>query len=248
MSTVSNWRGPNIIKDDLVLYVNANSPNSIYPDTSISTWKDISGYGYNGTMFNSPTFDSLSGSSFTFDGANEYVDFGNTLPINGSSTVTISMWLYVTTNTLKLIFSRYDTSSITRLAEYVGLVNGVTGMTPRIFVGTTTNNIYWTANSEVFSLNSWNNLVFTVNNPSLDVKCYVNGVSTSLTSTTLGVPPTTFNTTLSTRYWKLASSIGATGTPSYFDFKISDLLVYNKTLSSTEVLQNYNSTKSRFGL
>ena len=76
----------------------------------------------------------------------------------------------------------------------------------------------------------------------------MNGVSTSLTSTTLGVPPTTFNTTLSTRYWKLASSIGATGTPSYFDFKISDLLVYNKTLSSTEVLQNYNSTKSRFGL
>lgn len=248
MSTVSNWRGPNIIKDDLVLYVNANSPNSIYPNTSVSTWKDISGYGYNGTIFNTPSFDSLSGSSFTFDGTNEYVDFGTVLPINGSSTVTISMWVYVTTNTLKLIFSRYNTSAITRLADYVGLINGTTGMSPRIYIGTTTNYTYWTTTTEAVSLNTWTNLVFTINGASTDVKCYVNGVNTTLSSISGGTPPNGFDIERSDRRWKIASAIGGSGSPSYYDFKMSDLLVYNKTLSSTEVTQNYNSTKSRFGL
>jgi hypothetical protein len=35
---------------------------------------------------------------------------------------------------------------------------------------------------------------------------------------------------------------------SYFDGKIAKASVYNRALSTQEVLQNYNATKTRFGL
>jgi len=34
----------------------------------------------------------------------------------------------------------------------------------------------------------------------------------------------------------------------YFNGKISNIQVYNRALSAAEVLQNYNASKSRFGL
>ena len=248
MSTVSNWRGPNYVNDQLVLYVSAGSPNSYYNrPTDPTTWKDISRNTNNGTLYNTPTYDSANGGVLIFDGTNEYTDFGTVLPINGSSTVSISMWIYVTTNTLKLIFSRYNTSDVTRLADYVGLVNGTTGMTPRMYIGTTTNYTFWTATSEAVSLNTWTNLTFTMNGASTDVNCYVNGANIAVTSTTAGSSPSRFDTEKLDRRWKIASAIGAGGTPSYYGLKMGDLLIYNKTLTAAEVLQNYNASKTRFG-
>ena len=57
MSTVGNWRGPSIVKDGLVLYLDAGSPNSYFNKTS-TTWKDMSGSASNGTLINGPTYDS----------------------------------------------------------------------------------------------------------------------------------------------------------------------------------------------
>ncbi len=247
MSTVGNWRGPGYVKDSLVLYVSPGSPNSYYPLIPTDILKDISRTGYDGTMYNTPTYENTNGGIFTFDGTNEYVDFGTVLPINGSSTVTISMWVYVTTNTLKLMFTRYNTSAVTRLADYIGLVAGTTGMTPRMYIGTTTSYTFWTATTEAVSLNTWTNLVFTMNGASTDVKCYVNGVNTAVTSTTAGTPPNGFDTAKLDRQWKLASAIGAGGATSYYNFQMGDLLIYNKTLTAAEVLQNYHASKTRFG-
>jgi hypothetical protein len=45
-------------------------------------------------------------------------------------------------------------------------------------------------------------------------------------------------------------SIGAVGGNTTYNFNgnISQTLIYNRALSSQEVLQNYNATKSRYGL
>jgi hypothetical protein len=42
MSFNSGWRGPNIVKDGIVLYLDPGSPNSYYG--SGNTWKDIRVY------------------------------------------------------------------------------------------------------------------------------------------------------------------------------------------------------------
>ena len=236
---------PKIVTDGLVLCVDAANTKS-YPLSGIY-WNDLSLSNNDGELKNSPSFSSSNNGFFSFDGVGDYVDFGNYLKINGSSAVSFSTWLYVSTNSLKLIFTRYNTSSNTRIADYIGVFPGSSNMIPGIYIGTTSDYIYWSSTTESFILNKWNHLVFTIDNPSTNVKCYVNGVEVSLTSIQSGTPPTSFNSTISNRYWKIGSSIPLSGIASYYDFNISNLLIYNKKLTSTEVLQIFNSTKSRFG-
>jgi hypothetical protein len=47
-----------------------------------------------------------------------------------------------------------------------------------------------------------------------------------------------------------APSISVIGTSfgSYFTGKISSFRIYNRSLTNTEIQQNYNATKSKFGL
>jgi hypothetical protein len=62
-----NWKGPRIVKENLILYLNASSPNSY---VSGDTWKDISGNSYNGDIVNGVFY---NGDSFTFDGIDDYL-------------------------------------------------------------------------------------------------------------------------------------------------------------------------------
>ena len=71
------WRGPNIVKDGLVLYLDAGSPNSYPLINSSTTWKDISGNANNSSLVNTPTFSTTVGGAFTFNGTNQYIDCGN---------------------------------------------------------------------------------------------------------------------------------------------------------------------------
>ena len=68
MSTRYN---PSIVRDNLVLYLDAANTKS-YPGSG-TTWKDISGKGNNGTLTNGPTFDSNNLGSIDFDGVNDHV-------------------------------------------------------------------------------------------------------------------------------------------------------------------------------
>jgi hypothetical protein len=71
---------PTIITSGLTIYVAAFDTTS-YPGTG-STWTSLStGTTYNGTLFNSPTFNSTAPKSFSFDGVDEYCDFGRWLVV-----------------------------------------------------------------------------------------------------------------------------------------------------------------------
>jgi hypothetical protein len=67
---------------------------------------------------------------------------------------------------------------------------------------------------------------------------YINGVlrSTISISSMIGVPNS-----------YMIGKLGFTNTY-YLSGSVSQVQIYNRALSSTEVLQNYNATKSRFGL
>lgn len=68
MSFHFKWKGPRIVKENLVLYLNASSPNSYI---SGDTWKDISGNSYNGDVVNGVVYNDEG--SFTFDGVDDYL-------------------------------------------------------------------------------------------------------------------------------------------------------------------------------
>ena len=87
---------------------------------------------------------------------------------------------------------------------------------------------------------AWNHYVATYNSSVQSRYRYFNGNLLS-PSQNSGVTSTSAN-----RFF-----IGAfnEGTPhSYFQGKIALVRVYNRELSSTEILQNYNATKGRYGL
>jgi hypothetical protein len=223
MSTVDGgWRGPNIVKDGLVLYLDAGSPNSYYGGTG-TVWKDMSGNGNNGTLTNGPTFNSANGGSIVFDGVDDYVNCGTSTSLNEPKT--IEVWLYVTSQKTGMILSR-------------GIANYEVYTFTDGFVYT-----YWgnrfntTINNPPITLNLWNQFCFTISGVTETV--YKNGDL---------IGPRTLNATPS--YTNTGDvNIGRRNNGSqYLNGRVSIIKLYNRELSSTEVLQNFNATRARFGI
>ena len=241
MGFQNGWRGPNIVSDGLVLYLDAGSPNSYRPDFG-TTWKDMSGNNYSGSLINGPAFSSTNGGSIVFDGVDDYGSIINTSNFQ-SQNLSISIWVNPssTTNAISDLFD-YDHAS-TPLQGWVIQSEDAT-----------TNNSYYFAyyNGSVFQpvgigagagvrlTNSiWQNITYTKNGTS--VIGYLNGIQS--------VNFTGANSTISyqsNRNSRIGGCIGVSGRS--FKGNMSNILIYNKALTSQEVLQNYNAQKSRFGL
>lgn len=227
MSTTGNWRGPNIVKDGLVLYIDPSSPNSYYPKNN-TIIKDISGYGKNGTLTNGPTYDSANGGSILFDGTNDYV------AISGSITLTEATFL--------IWIKRIGIQAYAGILHSRGGGGSTTGVN---FISNTYLGYHWNDAANTYNWNSgllipeaWCMVALSCN-PTAAVG-YL-GTSSGFYSSTNSV--THLSTTLS------ALSLGKDNeVPRNFTGYISTAQLYNRALSSTEVQQNFNATKSRFGL
>lgn len=222
-----------IITEGLVLCLNAADLNS-YPGSG-TTWFDMSGEGNNGTLTNSPTFNSSNGGSVVFDGTNDYVSIG----INKSCNVftgnfTISAWAYrVGGVSYGNIIGDYYTNNTFAANEWQ-IMMGPDGQ----FNLYNNTGGYIISNTSAYGTNVWINVC--VSRISSTITMYVNGssVSTSTNSTTFGTATGNLN-------------IGIDGNNSAepLNGRIANVLIYkNKGLTASEVLQNYNAQKSRFGL
>ena len=221
-----------IVTSGLVLALDAADRNS-YPGSG-TTWTDVSGNGNNGTLTNGPTF---SNNSIVFDGVDDYVVVGsfNQLP-TGSSARTVNIWFNpnITTwqgNVNSLFF--YGTTGVN------GAVFGIdfdTYPTMEIYTwGGAGRDVFF---SSSFPQTGWSNLSV-VYNGSTTLSIYENSRNTqNATVTALS--------TTNTSVW--IGSIDPSYQPWYYDGRISNIQIYNRALSASEVLQNYNAQKSRFNL
>ncbi len=254
MNTTGVSGGVGIVRSGLVYYL--DSENSDSYTSSSSTFYNIAKYNIDSTnynlnytlattLYNSPAYTSTTPKNLYFSGTNEYGDVGTYLPIETSSTATFCYWAYCSVNATSLLLTRYNTFTTPRRADYIGLASGTTNLSPRIYLGDTTNFAYWTTNTEAFTLNQWNHVVFSVNLTTPSIVCYVNGISVATTLT--GTAPATIVSTPSGKRWRIAVSTNTLGTEVYSNFKLGSLSVYNTALSSSDALQNYNATRTRFG-
>jgi hypothetical protein len=242
------WRGPNIVKNGLVLYLDAGSPNSFYPLTAGTTWKDISGNTNNGTLTNGPTYNSGNGGSIVFDGVDDYVNCGNISSlILSNNQFTANYWVRMAGSNRGDLFniknfnaSQDDVSFFidtnNKLYAYFKVQGVLTNNGPsvqdRASVSTT-----------VFSRNTIYNITFG-KDASQKIFMYVNGVLDNNTYNTT----TDVATVSTTPFWIASNKTGATTPTLGWNGNIYNVQVYNRALSSTEILQNYNATKTRFGL
>lgn len=214
---------PAIVTSGLVLCLDAANSKS-YPGSG-TTWSDLSGNGNNGTFGSStqtPTFSNINGGTILFDGNNDIVEVTSNL--GTLSQYTIMFW------------ARRDAES--RMPVSVR----------------TTTNFYW------FGDNSW---AYTHGGVFGE---YYYSKPTSIPVGTWGCYCVVYNgsnvsiyrqgvyqgqqATTGTANWSAGLLIGywAGGSTYAWQGPISTMLMYNRGLTDTEVLQNYNATKSRFGL
>lgn len=230
MSTVNGGPG-NIVTNGLVLYLDAANYNS-YTSGS-TTWRDLSGNGFNGTLTNGPTYNSANVGSIAFDGVNDYVDLGGSLILKPTTSITVSTWI------------RFNAmvADVRALSDWHQ--NGATDRW--IFYITNSNTIQWYLLTNSFAsavpfspvlLNTWYN--FTGVYDGISQIFYVNGVFHNSTPKTGNM-----NTSTTTQPVRLGGQVTAGG---YHNGNISTTLIYNRALSATEILQNFNATRARFRL
>jgi hypothetical protein len=236
---------PKIVTDGLVLYLDAANPNS-YVSGSTS-WRDISRGGSNGTLINGPTYSSANGGSIVFDGVNDLVN--TTLSTQGITEFSTDV-VFKTTTTYNTT-QYYNCPSICGTAQGAGISgdwlvavkNGflisfdeLTGSANNIDL-----NIY-------VSDNNWYFLQVTKTTLGV-VTYYLNGNQIlQLTGRTSALRTTSLTSTIYGTSWMVGSAFWIDGAYRNFQGNIGFNRFYNRALSATEVLQNYNATKSRYGL
>jgi len=226
---VLNVSNASIVTDGLQLYLNAGNSSSY--SGSGTTWTDLSTNSYSTTLTNSVGYSSSNGGSLTFDGFDDYVDTNQSL---ASETFSVSAWFKTTAGGIKMIISKESVGG--NPWNYRIWVNG--GQIVADISQITTQSSLSSVLSN-YNNGSWYNVMFTRNDSNWYL--YVNGsqVNTKLDNYVGSI-------TNSQEVWIGRSAYLGGSYP--FNGSISEVMVYNRVLSSTEVLQNYNATKSRFGL
>ena len=229
-----------IVTNGLVLNLDAGRKSS-YPNTG-TTWYDISGNGNNGTMTNGPVFGTASGGVINLNGSNQYISVsGLATYLNNKTNFTYETWFKVnSTTTFGTLFSfgnndNYSNDIIFFVSSNqicLQVNNGVDGGTVTTFTSTD-----WNSMSVVYDGTQTGN--------ANRLKLYLNGVLQTLTFGTYNVPASTSNTSM------VNSGIGVYSTGNWNNLlsgSIGSSRLYNKSLTDTEITQNFNATKSRFGL
>lgn len=221
--------GPIEVIDGLVFQVDAANKKS-YSGSGITLSGLISGIG--ATLVNGTGFSSSNGGSFFFDGTNDYINIASQV-ISSNSSVSLICWAKFNT-----ISSAYKP-----LIDAGNLGSGSSGYTLSI---DNTNKLYIAINSGYVSVSNsvsskvWYHIVGTASSGTpYSLKLYINGVlgtisASSSTNNLTGISSTT----------RIGSTILNTGL--IFDGNISNVQIYNRALSATEILQNYNATKGRY--
>jgi len=222
--------GENIVTDGLIFRVDAGDSAS-YPGTG-TTWTDVIN-GNNGTILNGTAYNSAEGGYFDFDGVDDKVDFGQPAILE-SFPMSIDVWFY-SANAGDGIITKGITRQLPSLRDWDLFGNG-----SNLIFAVSTGSSYNIILSDTYpSPSTWHHL-----NVSWDGTTDVNGAKIYLDGA-LFTQGASSSTTYSTAHNIFA---GGNRVGYYLDGRISMIKMYDKVLSSTEVLQNYNASKDRYGL
>ncbi len=229
---MSSESGPNLITNGLVLCLDAANPLSYKSGATI--WNDLTYNTSGGTLTNGPTFSSTNGGSIVFDGIDDFVNLGNPDLYKFTTNFSITVWVFysqIKTNWPAIIAKGDQAYRISANEDGTKFHFGINNSTTTsIFFDSTIN----------FELNKWYYVTLTFTN--IKLTGYVNGIESGNLS--FASPTSCYNNPYNVRIGSNEQGSGGRVWPG----RISGVQFYNRVLSAQEVLQNYNSTKSRFGL
>lgn len=221
--------GTEIVNSGLVLHLDAANPRS-YPGSG-TTFKDVAGNS-SLTISGTASFSSNNNGYIILDSIDDYIDF--TAP-NLGNTVSVEMWCRPSDFNGKMLFGwlRYD----------VFCSGGAIGY------NTAASDVYGLTSSQVTNLgmlNNWKQYVFVMRT---DVsytnnKIYVNGANQPLSQ--VSAAESAGNRTFNSGLGRIA---GWRNDGNYrMPMNLGSFKVYNRELSATEIRQNFEATRTRYGI
>ena len=225
--------GPKIVEDGLVFCVDAANRRS-YPRAG-TVWTDLATSKVNGTLTNMTDNFSTDGvGTLTFDGADEHVNFGDNfsfLDDPDANEFTITSWINGDSGADGTIFSKADDGN--------RMVQLYTSTSDTLVTKTGGTQI---VGSTIVAECTWHIVALRVRIDGGTYKAilFVDSKSDS-SEVAVGSTTVTADFLIGAR-----RDSGNTGLGYPFDGKIANCFMYNRALSSAEILQNYNATKWRF--
>ena len=250
------YRGPNIVRDGLVLALDAGATRS-----NIGTGNTLNNLALNGSTA-SVVNGTNSNNTITLDGTNDWIGVNNsvTSTILSPSVATFSIWFrandtYSSGNTCSLISrGNYNTSG----GFFIHMANSSGNCTVSATFSNSTTNSYsfqGVGATTVNGFGEWNCITVTVDDA---VKLYANGElrgTQARSVSTIIYGNGTINTNGDTNLAILSSlgyaptlDQGAGGTWRPYNGEFGNMFMYNRVLTAAEIQQNFNAQKSRFGL
>ena len=249
----SQYNTPQIITDKLTLCYDASNIKS-YPGSG-TTWKDLSVHGYHCILQNGPVFDT---DHFTFDGTNDR-GFVKTLSYGGGKTMSemsVFAWIRTTynagtpgvwdsTNWALLDFDRSEVFTFAVNPAGEVLMSGRSSNTGG------NGNYYDLVGTKRNNDGNFHYIGYTFSVTNQEIVMYVDGEvdrthSANGSMTSLGAGGTRFGLVGD---GSEAGTEGGGGNDIFYDGDIAFLHFYDKkSLTASEVKQNYDALRGRFGL
>jgi len=227
MSTVQGGQG-NIVTNGLVLNLDAANPRSYPQPYNGTTWTDLSGNGNNGTLVNGVAYTGSNGGALVFEGISDYVSISYSPTLNFTTGFSCDFWVYSNSGGSPMFIHQQNGSTVGGFEIY----------------STSNNRIYFNKNANItlvvsdvsFIRNAWTYVTCTADGTTASI--YVNSTNVKSASATL---PDNVNGILRIGDWVGSSVYQLNG-------KMSTMRLYNRALTPSEVLQNFNATRARFGI
>jgi hypothetical protein len=223
---LQNYYKGKIVTNGLVLALDAG--NLISYSGNGTTWFDMTSSGNNGTLTNGPTWSSISGGTFSFDGVDDYVSLSSSpLPDN----FTYSIWVKRNGDgnqgTRGIVISNGST--------YID-VGFNTKILFSLMLSGGSQNLIMSPDGTMVNTGVWAHYAATYNRQ--QAKLYLNGVEVASSNYTL---PSINDIS--------QFSVGRYAGGSYnLNGNISNLQYYNRALSASEISQNFNTYRRRYGI
>lgn len=221
---------PSIVTSGLVLCLDAANPRSY--SGSGTSWYDVSGNNNTGTLVNSPTYNSSNLGSIVFDGVDDNVNAGNGSTLNmGTGDFSVESYFKATgSSTYRIILQKGNPG-----------VGANRGYRLRIEADNTiqmtvTGDAEYVASTSAISYNTWYQVLGTKDSSGL--KIYLNGTLSGTGTSPAGTTTSSDNFTIARQdqgNWP-------------FSGNISMVKVYNRSLTATEVSQNFNAIRGRYSI
>jgi len=223
---------PSYITTNLQLHLDAGNASS-YPGSG-STWTDLIG-SKTFTLYGTPTYNSNNGGYLNFIPASaQYAQSATSL--SSMATFSVEAWHYYTgtnSGSSPCIVTELYPGSTARINFNLG--NG-SDSSPNLQMGFFDGGWRQTTTGYTLTANNWYHLMGTYDGAT--IKMYVNNILVRSTSYS-GTPMSSAGGIRLMRRWDLGH---------YWGGRLSVVRIYNTALNATEIDQNFNAERSRFGV